>query len=90
MSTYLTLADLDPAGKRVLLRSDLNVPLDEGEAAGGERAGGALGAQDQRPAKIAQRSSHPPGLSRKSPTASRSDTARCISSCDSRSSPAAP
>jgi phosphoglycerate kinase len=30
MSSFLTLDDLDPAGKRVLIRSDLNVPLDAG------------------------------------------------------------
>ncbi|NNC93897.1 MAG: phosphoglycerate kinase, partial [Acidimicrobiia bacterium] len=30
MSSYLTLDDIDVAGSRVLLRSDLNVPLDSG------------------------------------------------------------
>ncbi len=33
MSKYLTLADVDPTGKRVLVRSDLNVPISAGSVA---------------------------------------------------------
>lgn len=33
MAAYLTLDDVDVRGRRVLLRSDLNVPLDEGSVA---------------------------------------------------------
>ncbi len=42
-----TLADLDVAGKRVLLRADLNVPLDDGRVADDFRIRSSLGAIQQ-------------------------------------------
>ncbi len=46
MSSYLTLEDLELAGQRVLVRSDLNVPLDGGEVTDDFRIGMALGSID--------------------------------------------
>lgn len=37
MSAFQTLDDFDPAGKRVLLRCDLNVPMSEGKVTDGTR-----------------------------------------------------
>ncbi len=37
MATFLTLDDVDPAGKRVLLRADLNVPMKDGRVSDATR-----------------------------------------------------
>lgn len=42
MPKYLTIDDVDVSGKRVLVRSDLNVPLDGGQVADGFRIKAAL------------------------------------------------
>ena len=44
---YLTLDDLDVNGRRVLVRSDLNVPLDEGQVTDDFRIVSALGTIDR-------------------------------------------
>ena len=43
MGTFRTLDDISPAGRRVLLRLDLNVPIDGGRVTGSERIARSLG-----------------------------------------------
>ena len=47
MADYLTLDDVDAGGRRVLLRSDMNTPLDGGEVADDFRIRASLGAVEK-------------------------------------------
>lgn len=47
MADYLTLDDVETAGRRVLVRADLNVPLDGGEVADDFRIRSSMGAVDR-------------------------------------------